>query len=64
MKKRIAAIAAATALLVSMAVPAQAHYDPWNTHDHWNDTGIYRSCSVWDKWFNGCQDRYIVIWNW
>ena len=62
MKKKIAAIVTATALLCSMAVPANAHYDAWTTHYHVNSTGIYVSCSVWDKWFNGCVDKYVRLW--
>ena len=59
---RLAGVAVGTLLLASMAVPAEAHYDPWNTHYHVNGTGIYVSCSVWDSWFNGCVDRYIRLW--
>lgn len=64
MRKKLATLALTAALVLGVAAPAQAHYDPWNTHDHWTNTGVYRSCSVWDEWFNNCQNRYIVIWRW
>lgn len=60
MKKNKLRVAAAAAILVagslSVAVPAHAHYDAWNTHWHYNSYGqqTYKMCSVWDKLW-GCQ---------
>lgn len=64
MKKKLAVLGLTAALTLGVAAPAQAHYDPWETHQHWNDTGVYVSCSVWDELFNGCANRYIVVWWW
>jgi len=55
---------AATAVLilvfgVATAVPAQAHYDPWNTHWHYiNGQKTYKSCSWWDGLW-GCQTEVV-----
>ena len=60
-RARIAAALATLALVAGTAAPAQAHYDPWTTHNHCNSFGCYTACSVWDKLW-GCRDVYYIIW--
>lgn len=54
--KRAAAVLAIVVASLAVAQPAQAHYDPWNTHWHrYSDGSLsYKQCSVWDALW-GCQ---------
>jgi hypothetical protein len=61
MRKLLATLTLTAALFGMTAVPAQAHYDPWQTHSHCNSFGCYRSCSWWDSMW-GCKSVYYVIW--
>ena len=62
MKTRIRAAAVAALIAVAaltVPAPAQAHYDPWRTHWHYNSYGqvTYKMCSWWDSLW-GCQNGY------
>ena len=58
MRKALAIAAIVFAGLVSSTVPAQAHYDPWNTHWHYVDgQPTYKMCGWWDNMW-GCKTEW------
>lgn len=60
--KKLAAVAALVLTFgVVTAVPAQAHYDPWNTHWHYsNGQRTYKMCGWWDATFGGCKNESLT----
>jgi len=61
MKKKLAAAALAISIGVgTTAAAVPAHYDPWNTHWHYNSWGqpTYKQCSWWDSLW-GCKNEYV-----